>query len=74
VRTGLQRSFLNVTTTINPPKETQSIFSPPHLSLRSATVQRPTTTAGKFIARRFRVDPALADVVADLAGLGQEAR
>jgi hypothetical protein len=31
---------------------------------------QPNTVAGKFIARRFRVDPAIADLVANLAGLG----
>jgi hypothetical protein len=33
-------------------------------------VARPNTVGGQFVARRFRVDPALADLVADLAGLG----
>jgi hypothetical protein len=33
-------------------------------------VVQPNTVAGQFVARRFRVDPALADLVADLAGLG----
>jgi hypothetical protein len=37
-------------------------------------VVQPNTVAGQFVARRFRVDPALADLVADLAGLGSEAR
>jgi len=31
---------------------------------------QPNTVAGQFVARRFRVDPALADLVADFAGLG----
>ena len=35
---------------------------------------QPNTAAGQFVARRFRVDPALADLVADLAGLGSEVR
>jgi hypothetical protein len=33
-------------------------------------VVQPNTVAGQFVARRFRVDPALADLVANLAGLG----
>jgi len=37
-------------------------------------VVRPNTVAGQFVARRYRVDPALADLVADLAGLGSEVR
>ena len=37
-------------------------------------VVRPNTVAGQFVARRFRVDPALADLVADLAGIGSEVR
>jgi hypothetical protein len=35
---------------------------------------QPTTAAGKFVARRYRVDPAVADLIARLAGLEQEAR
>lgn len=35
---------------------------------------QPNTAAGQFVARRFRVDPALADLVAALAGIGDEAR
>jgi hypothetical protein len=37
-------------------------------------VVRPHTAGGHFLARRFGVDPALADLVADLAGIGSEAR
>jgi len=43
-------------------------------SPRPFVVVRPNTVAGHFVARRFRVDPALADLVADLAGLGSEAQ
>lgn len=46
-----------------------SAFSPwPFVAIR------PNTVAGQFVARRFRIDPALADLVADLAGLGSEVR
>jgi hypothetical protein len=34
---------------------------------------RPGTRAGNFVARRYRVHPAFADLVANLAGLGTEA-
>jgi hypothetical protein len=37
-------------------------------------VVRPNTVAGQFVARRYGVDPALADLVAVLAGIGSEAR
>lgn len=39
-------------------------------------VLRPASPAGQFVARRYRVHPALADVIANLAGLGanREAR
>ena len=34
---------------------------------------KPGTRAGSFVARRYRVHPAFADLVANLAGLGSEA-
>ena len=49
-------------------------FQPSALYPRPFVVVRPNTVAGEFVARRFRVDPALADLVADLAGLGSEVR
>jgi hypothetical protein len=33
---------------------------------------KPGTRAGNFVARRYRVHPAFADLVAALAGLGSE--
>jgi hypothetical protein len=33
-------------------------------------VLRPATPAGQFVARRYRVHPAFADLVASLAGIG----
>lgn len=33
---------------------------------------QPTTPAGQFVARRYRVDAAIADLIAHLAGLGNE--
>jgi hypothetical protein len=38
----------------------------------SEPVRRPSTRAGLHLTRRYRVDPAIADVVAGLAGLGPE--
>ncbi|WP_271528892.1 hypothetical protein [Bradyrhizobium sp. CCBAU 25338] len=34
----------------------------------------PATAAGSFVARRYRVRPGIADLIADLAGLGSEVR
>ena len=36
-------------------------------------VLRPATAAGQFVSRQHRVHPALADLVASLAGIGSEA-
>jgi len=33
-------------------------------------VLHPTTRAGSFVARRYRVHPAVADLIANLAGIG----
>jgi hypothetical protein len=35
-------------------------------------VLRPATPAGNFVCRRYRVHPAFADLVANLAGIGSE--
>jgi hypothetical protein len=71
---------LNVTTIINPPQKTQSISSLPLFSWRSIVVELSTvepvvasTRAGHFVARRYCVDPAVADLIASLAGFAQEA-
>ena len=62
-----------MTTTTNPLQKTQSISSLPLLLWRSVVV-KPSTRAGEFVARRYRIDPAIADVITDLAGLGSEVR
>lgn len=49
-------------------------FQPSALSPWSFQPSTPGTPAGQYVARRFRVDPALADLVADLAGIRSEAR
>ena len=41
-------------------------------SLRAMIRAKPGTRAGNFVARRYRVHPAFADLVANLAGLGSE--
>lgn len=37
---------------------------------QAVVIQPPCTRAGIHLARRYRVHPSIADVVADLAGLG----
>ncbi|WP_454619040.1 hypothetical protein [Bradyrhizobium cenepequi] len=54
------------------PQKAQLVSSLPLLSWRSVVVQ-PSTRGGQFLARRYRVDPVVADLIAQLAGLGQEA-
>jgi hypothetical protein len=55
------------------PQKTQLVSSLPLFSWRLVVVQ-PSTRAGQFVARRYRVDPAVADLIANLAGFAQEAR
>lgn len=47
----------------------QSVSNLPLFSWRVVMV-RPATRAGSFVARRYRVDPAVADLIANLAGIG----
>ena len=47
----------------------------PLLNWRPLVVRpRPRTAAGNFVSRRYRIDHAVADLIADLAGLGSEVR
>jgi hypothetical protein len=62
-----------VKTRTKSPRKTQSVSNLPLFSWRVAVVQ-PGTRAGNFVARRYRVHPAFADLVAGLAGLGSEDR
>jgi hypothetical protein len=62
-----------VTTNTNPPEKTQLVTSLP-LSTWPSVVVQPSTRAGQIVARRYRVDPAVADLIARLAGLGGEVR
>ncbi|MBB4362185.1 hypothetical protein GGD65_003210 [Bradyrhizobium sp. CIR18] len=47
----------------------QPVSDLPLFSWRAA-VRRPATPAGHFICRRYRVHPAVADLIANLAGIG----
>jgi chorismate-pyruvate lyase len=64
---------LNLKSSSKRTRKTQSVSILPLFSWREALVQ-PGTRAGRFVTRRYRVHPALADLIADLAGLGSEAR
>jgi hypothetical protein len=56
-------------TNINTDQKTQSVSL---FDSRVVVVRpRPSTMAGSYVARRFRVDPAVADLYASLAGLGE---
>ena len=67
------RSISNMNAYQNFPKSAIDL-QPSTLPPWPFVVVRPNTVAGQFVARRFRVDPALADLVADLAGIGSEVR
>jgi hypothetical protein len=45
-------------------------FDPQSLDLHHPAILQPMTPAGVFLVRRYDVPPAIADVVAGLAGLG----
>ncbi|WP_166300413.1 hypothetical protein [Bradyrhizobium sp. 2S1] len=49
--------------------KTQSVFDLPLFAWRIAAA-RPNTRAGSFLARRYHVRPAVADLIANLAGIG----
>jgi hypothetical protein len=48
----------------------------PALGIKQAesSQETPVTAAGLYVCRRFRLDPALAELVAALAGLGPNRR
>jgi hypothetical protein len=57
------------------PSQKQSVPDLPLFDRRIVVVRpSPSTIGGRFIARRYRVDPAVADLIAALAGLGSEVR
>jgi hypothetical protein len=68
VRTGLSRNLNMKTYTKRAPKP-QPVSDLPLFSWR-VVVLRPATPAGHFVCRRYRVHPAFADLVANLAGIG----
>lgn len=35
-------------------------------------VRSPMTVAGYYLSRRYLINPAIADIIAELAGIGQE--
>ncbi|WP_338305188.1 hypothetical protein, partial [Bradyrhizobium ottawaense] len=47
----------------------QSVSHLPLFDWRIVVV-RPSTRAGSYVARRYRVNPAVADLIANLAGIG----
>jgi hypothetical protein len=49
--------------------ESQPVSDLPLFSWRVVVI-RPATPAGQFVARRYRVHPTFADLVANLAGIG----
>ena len=51
------------------PHQDQPISDPPLFNWRIVAA-RPNTMARCFLVRRYRVDPAVADVIANLAGIG----
>lgn len=42
----------------------------PLFDFRVVVVHKPATRAGKYLCRRFPIPPGHADLIADLAGLG----
>lgn len=54
-------------------RTSQSVSDLPLFSWR-VTVLQPNSRAGLFVARRYGVHPAFADLIANLAGLGNEVR
>jgi hypothetical protein len=60
---------LNLKTCIKRRRKTQSVSDLPLFNWPIVIV-RPSTRAGSFIARRYRIHPAFADLVANLAGIG----
>ena len=68
MRTGLS-GVLNLKTHTKRPLKTQSVSHLPLFSWRVAVVQ-PGTRVGLHLSRRYRIRPAIADLIAALAGLG----
>ena len=52
------------------PARNQTNDLPDLFSWRSPVLHRPSTAAGQYVMRRYRVAPHMAEVIAALAGLG----
>ena len=52
------------------PRKSHPISKTLRIDRRPSTVGKSVTRAGQLICRKFGVLPAVADVIADLAGLG----
>lgn len=63
------QGVLNLKTCIKRRPKAQPVSDLPLFTWR-VVVLRPATPAGQFVARRYRVHPAFADLVANLAGIG----
>lgn len=55
----------------NPHPGCHPVSGLPLFDWRQAIVHRPVTRAGLHLTRRYRVHPAIADVIAVHAGLGE---
>lgn len=62
-----------MSTDIKHSPKAQPVSPLPQSPWRSA-VMWPSTPAGRFVVRRFGVNPVIADVIAAMAGIGSEAR
>jgi hypothetical protein len=56
------------------PPDSHQVFGLPLFDCRSAVLWPPASRAAQFVMRRYRLAPHTAEVIADLAGLGSEAR
>jgi hypothetical protein len=66
---GFLKGSLNVKSSTKRQLQLQSVSDLPLFNWR-VVVMRPSTRAGTFVARRYRVHPAVADLIASLAGIG----
>jgi hypothetical protein len=62
----------NVNRNSKPKPKFQDLSGLPLFDWRQAVLQPPRTRAGLHLARRYRLHPSIADVVAALAGLGSD--
>ena len=67
MRTGLSRKLTLENPYQAPPNPRASL-----IRLAAVVVRKPGTGAGLHLSRQYRVRPAIADLIAALAGLGSE--